>query len=428
MKWRQGALDWSMRSRQQPARRTHKTAAFRLMHVAWCEILKGCVSSMGLVLMVGCGMSPTAPTDTRVPFVERGIYSRTATSHTPMDNVVDSILPQGQKRILGMVSRRGTNPAAPQPIPNTCSGVPALNFTVLGFLGSTISRDGFRISGSSEDLLAGPGPIVAEAVRFFIEGQVFGSAFHLDIRAEPPEFGYREQWTATLRLDGARGVVEGQSSGTFRLNECVATWSDEPFVAHITGGCPDVAVAVLRGFPIGEFQGSGPLSELLDQAHGAAPGRVISIGVDAQGPFPGSDQVPVVERWLNDVNDMTREWGCGREPRVVLIGHSLGGDAVRRSNIGNTCSRIAIDPIDPKTIIPGPAVEAFNQRHLTLPAAPAGGLFFNLLAESPSVANLLGYHISGAAESVAPGTHHTSIVDATAADGIVVREVTRCLN
>jgi hypothetical protein len=187
---------------------------------------------VALLLVAGCGgRSPAAPSDTVAVQTGTGAAFNHAETRD-VDDVVRLILPQGQRRVLGLVSRRGGEPAAPQPIPATCSGAPARDFTILPFLASTILRDEDRVSGSNEELIAQAGPI-GGAVRFYIEGTISGNLLQLSIRSEPPEFGYREQWTATIRSDGVAGVIEGQSSGTFTLNECLATWSGEPFVAFI---------------------------------------------------------------------------------------------------------------------------------------------------------------------------------------------------
>jgi hypothetical protein len=130
-----------------------------------------------------------------------------------------------------MVSRRGSTPGGPQPIPATCSGVPAQSFSVLAFLVSTISRTGTNVSGSNDDFIALAG--ASGAVRFVVEGSISGPTLQLNIRAEPPEFGYNERWTATIRSGPRGGIVEGQSAGRFTLNECVAEWTAEPFVAEI---------------------------------------------------------------------------------------------------------------------------------------------------------------------------------------------------
>ncbi len=262
-------------------------------------LISGCIS--------GCGGGSTAPSETG-----------TASGSPPaenVDSVVRSALPQGERRILGLVSRRGTNPAGPQPIPQSCLGVPVRGFTILGFLVSTIARDGARVSGSSEDLIQQAG--VFGAVRFYIEGTISGSTLQLNIRAEPPEFGHREQWTATLKFEGGVGVVEGLSSGTFMLNECTAMWSGEPFVAQIRPWTqsPPVGGTVV----VNEFRTRGPAGandEFVEIRNDA--GAAISIGGWRIDVSSGSGSVETRHTFPNGT---VIEPGC----HYLLAGAAAGG-------------------------------------------------------------------------------------------------------
>jgi hypothetical protein len=165
-----------------------------------------------------------------------------------------------------MVSRRGTSPAGPQPIPVTCLGVPAWDFTILSFLASSITRNGTRLSGSNDDLI-GMAPSLGGAlpVRFVVEGTLVDTSLQLSVRSTSPGFDHREDWTATVRSQGSTGVIEGTSSGRFALNECVSTWSGEPFVAQIV--------------PWGDGGGGA-----------VPPGNVVLTEFRTRGPAGGNDE------------------------------------------------------------------------------------------------------------------------------------------
>ena len=204
---------------------------------------------------------------------------------------------------------------------------------------------------------------------------------------------------------------------------------DEPPV------CFDVAVAVLKGGVVGSFSGSGPLTEVLDQALAVDPARVTARGFDSEGLACGaSRQIPLVRAWLDGLNR-----GCPRPPKVILVGHSLGGDSVRQGSFAGTCVRIALDPIDPCTVDPLRFPDSFNQRDETRAAAAASGRTLDVLAGSLACngvlsvecAGLLGYHIAGAEEIVLAGTDHCSdtcsVVREFVRRGIAADEVRACL-
>jgi hypothetical protein len=171
--------------------------------------------------------------------------------------------------MLRMVSRRQPEPAGPQPIPNSCSGVPAREFTILPFLASMIVRVDTTVSGSNEELIAAAGPIAAGAMRFFVEGIVTETTLELDIRSDDG-IAYREHWTATLRVAGDVGVVEGLSSGSFTINECVATWVGEPFVAEIRSFIPPPIPGVSCGAPE-SASNPGMMTAVIDGVPWCAP-------------------------------------------------------------------------------------------------------------------------------------------------------------
>ncbi len=192
----------------------------------------------------------------------------------------------------------------------------------------------------------------------------------------------------------------------------------------------DVAVAVLRGgaFPeafkvCSDNALDCALDKIKEQAIQVDPKRVI-----AQGFGSGLDQWSRVERWLDEINR-----DLDRPVKVILIGHSLGGDAVRTSTYPNMCSRITIDPINPSLILDG----ILNQRNEDpLPVGWPAGRFINILASTAEDLDgvkglfLLGHHITGAtAEWVEdePATNHFTVIPRVLSGLVVVSEVQGCL-
>lgn len=180
--------------------------------------------------------------------------------------------------------------------------------------------------------------------------------------------------------------------------------------------CSGVAVAVLSGGLFGSFEVNSALGMMMTQAIQVDPRRVVGRGFAA-----GPGQLGKVRQWLQ-----TLSRNCEEPIRVVLVGHSLGGDAVRRSNFGTMCSRIAIDPINPD-ILP-----LLNQRSETFPILSPGGRFISILASTTEDQGrvlgrgLLGHHISGAQEAVEANTNHFTVVSRVLEEGIVPREVRAC--
>jgi hypothetical protein len=141
---------------------------------------------------------------------------------------LEAVLPEGARRFLRIVSRSDNL------IPAVCGGILPAQTTFL-FGASTITRTGTRVSGSNVEFITASG---GPGIPALIEGDVSGATLRLDIRMDyPPAAAYREQWTATLRAEGRRGVAEGRSNGTSQFGEtpavCLATWTDRAFVAEI---------------------------------------------------------------------------------------------------------------------------------------------------------------------------------------------------
>jgi hypothetical protein len=251
-----------------------------------------------LLAVAGCGSgSPAAPT---------GIGDAAT-----VDSAVRTMLPEGATRVLVLESRRGASPVGPLPIGATCLGVPdSTSFIVLAFTASTITRTGSRVSGSNDDFIVASG--AHGAVRFVIDGSVAGTALQLGVRSETPEFGYREQWTATLRLENGVGVIDGLSSGSYTLNDCVATWTGEPFVARIVpvGGSmppstPPPGLPLPASVVINEFRTRGP---------SGADDEFIELRNDSPSTIDLSG-------WRIDVSDGS---GAVATRHVLAVGSQLG--------------------------------------------------------------------------------------------------------
>jgi hypothetical protein len=187
--------------------------------------------------------------------------------------------------------------------------------------------------------------------------------------------------------------------------------------------CYDVAVAVLHGGPIplpppfSEREIANALRSIEVQAIQQDPKRVVAAPFPAAGS--ATQQLSKVGEWLDKVN---RE--CDNAAKVILIGHSYGGDAVRQSNFSkNMCSRITIDPINPGAWVLHSDQRNLEPFHLTSTA----GRFINVLASSEEWNGLLGYRIADTVEGVEPVTNHKTIITRVLERRIVASEVQRCL-
>lgn len=188
--------------------------------------------------------------------------------------------------------------------------------------------------------------------------------------------------------------------------------------------CFDVAVAVLDGGPISTCVDCGvwfKLAIIKNQAMNVDPDRVIA------EEFPADTLVSLpqetrVNQWIDKVNK-----DCV-PAKVILVGYSLGGDAVRKGNFPNICSRMTIDPIGEEFILSA----GFNQRNVeAVQPEHSGGYFINYLSD-PILCKerypwLCGYRISGAENYYYSGTDHSSIVPSVGSNEVVVPLVRDCL-
>ena len=216
-------------------------------------------------------------------------------------------------------------------------------------------------------------------------------------------------------------------NGSFSMQGSLVRPGSAPLANDITpkAGCYDIAVAVLRGGLGGAFDDNDALGAIKDQAESVNTQRVIAKGIEAS-PV----QIDLVREWLDEISH-----GCPKPPRIVLVGHSLGGDSVRLADLPNMCSRITIDPIDQEEIFNPPQGEQpkFNQRELPPKRIKrAGGRFLNYLASNDILMvglPLLGYRIENANEPDPQIlTNHYTIVGRVLGLRIVYKEVESCLN
>lgn len=216
-------------------------------------------------------------------------------------------------------------------------------------------------------------------------------------------------------LDGA-----GQASGT--RNGVPFDCTSE--ITWIYKRCYDVAVAILRGGIDGEFDASKSMESLRRQAMEVNEARVFAFGIGAGGT--AERQLARAQSVLEQINR-----DCGTNAKVVLVGHSLGGEAARVARFPDMCSRISIDPIQPPSLA---YTESADQRDSEHAPSNAGGRFINVLSsttetlgDSPS-GGFLGYRITGAKNEVEPETDHLTLVTRVIEEEIVSNEVGMCLN
>jgi len=255
------------------------------------------------------------------------------------------------------------------------------------------------------NLLVLEGPLV-----IFAEGvSVQENSFRAEVRINNNyDFSFSGTGRARARYQGQTITVVGTSNGYFHKRF-------------------DVAVAILRGGPVGAPPAPDtPLDMMKNQAIRVDPSRVIAHA------FGAGFQIWQVENWLQNLN------GDREDPMsVILVGHSLGGDAARQASLPYLWSRILLDPISWEDLQELPlGNDTWNQRELSLPAN-GGGRVLNALASTTDIIegwddpmNLLGHHVSNATEEWIeddPPTNHHSVVSSVLIRGVLSEEVRACL-
>jgi hypothetical protein len=135
----------------------------------------------------------------------------------------------------------------------------------------------------------------------------------------------------------------------------------------------------------------------------------------------------MVNDWLNDIVNNLKNYNIN----AILVGHSLGADAIRIGDFSNynLYSRIFIDPINPTEIPPH-----FDQRQFTFPVFYLKGNYINYLATEKETINgelsygLLGHHITQVDEYPEDNTNHMTIVDRMIEKKYVLEQVDKCID
>jgi hypothetical protein len=243
-----------------------------------------------------------------------------------------------------------------------------------------------------------------------VEGMSFRvNEFHASVTIKD-EFDYTFVGTGNARgtYQGVSFTITGSSTGRMRR--------------HF-----DVAVAVLRGGAVGPFLPGSDVDRIRAQAEAVDPKRVIAEGFVA-APLP--DQLTRVGWWLNRISQ-----SGSSGVNLVLIGHSLGGDAVRRANFANTRLRITLDPINADSLPPNRLVPLLDQRAYSFAPTRPGGRFLNILSSTlEGGSGIFGHLITGASENRVLGppqwqeTNHFTIVTRVVESNLVANEVRALLN
>ena len=212
------------------------------------------------------------------------------------------------------------------------------------------------------------------------------------------------------------------------LGEGIAEGTYEGSSFKITGNTQgtfkkqfDLAVGLLRGGPI--QQAIPPeFTNIQKKIIDAYPNRVIV------KCFPAINQYDKVIEWLDYIETDLENDHIG----IILSGHSLGADVLRRNNFNayNLFSRISIDPINPDLLFPGVIWEP-NQRSHTWDPLTIDGSYYNYLADhndTPYPWGLLGHLVYNTIESELSNTNHLTIVDRIDQENIVLGVVNDYFN
>ena len=272
--------------------------------------------------------------------------------------------------------------------------VPGVNINRTGTLiGNKLILSGKFVIPASTDLVLSENTFKAEVVII--------DKYH---------FEYTGSGKAKGTYQGIAFTISGSSSGEFDRRFKVA-------VAFLKGGPPNNILSK------SSWNAGDELGLLSAQAEAADKKNVITTGI---GSSLSPSQVSLVNSWYRGLNKNSSP------PRLILVGHSLGGNAVTNSSITDVYYRIAIDPWT------ATGLPALNQRGLTLARTSTGGGFKNILAsgvesipgyEGPY--GLLGYRVAnlGSNEWVElnPPTNHFSVVHRVWEKGYVKNEVINAL-
>ena len=210
----------------------------------------------------------------------------------------------------------------------------------------------------------------------------------------------------------------------------IAGWGCNCPPYSVTGNltrCCKVAVVFFKGGTISNDGGPadrGGLANCDDYIKGEFRNGVITHFPPAGSALFGVyDQIADAQAWLARVFT-----GCLGRPRVVLVGHSLGGDTIQYSGPINADYRISIDPIDHLRAFRAIPPPVFDQRDVHFdPVNPAQE---NILSDNLGDADRLkcflsypvglftpfycslccqGYQVNGVVNYVVPGSQHGTV-------------------
>lgn len=230
-------------------------------------------------------------------------------------------------------------------------------------------------------------------------------------------------------------VVAIDGAGTFWIGACVDPVAGESLTTNncSTGVkvtvCYNAAVAIFRGGPQ-TLEATAPhnvaLASLKARVLASGGGSVAAEVFDVT---PSNPRTAAVASWLDQLNE-----GCAAPVPTVFVGHSLGGDAAIRVNYEKVCSRILLDPFDPRLTDPRSRAPILVQRGGSYPPRepPGDGAIYSFLADQPD--EYLGRPLiarSNVSQQCVDGTDHNSIVTTVIGTGafqstIVGTEIRRC--
>jgi hypothetical protein len=233
--------------------------------------------------------------------------------------------------------------------------------------------------------------------------EITKNEFNAEVRiTDKYDFTFTGNGVAEGTYEGASFKITGSTQGTFKKQF-------------------DLAVGLLRGGPI--QQAIPPeFTNIQKKIIDAYPNRVIV------KCFPAINQYDKVIEWLDYIETDLENDNIG----IILSGHSLGADVLRRNNFDayNLFSRISIDPINRDLLFPGVIWEP-NQRSHTWNPLTIDGTYYNYLADhnnTPYPWGLLGHLVYNANESELSNTNHLTIVDRIDQENIVLGVVNDFFN
>jgi hypothetical protein len=246
----------------------------------------------------------------------------------------------------------------------------------------------------------------------------------------------REDFILTKNEFSADATISNQYDYSF-VGKGIAVGTYQSHIVKVTGNSKgklfkqfDVAVGIFRGGswwydPLSHWIIPPELNAIKNQVLLKYPTEVIA------KCFTTANQISNLEEWLNYIKNKLKNYNID----VILVGHSLGANAIRIGDFSNYTlfSRISIDPINPDEINLLKWEESANQRELTFSVSNFQGYYFNYLATSTDILNeqnpygLLGHHINQTNEYYQENTNHMTIVNRIVEKKYVLEQVDNCI-